>query len=156
MWITKEQAATLIPGETFTDQSLERASARLEAVPFRDDALRHNSGAWANAHARFVDGFAPDATGKAIEDQPIPRRLGIAVAILALVYAKNPVAGDFDRITTTDFPPDQNDTMLDLPIAVRNAIWEYVPDDLKNIEATVTASEDEETERQQATPIGYV
>lgn len=107
---------------------VQRASNRLEVIPFISDDQGLSAGGY-HTRPRFVNGFK----SKPASDEntyPIEPNLAIAVAQLALFYARNPNQGyhqlrDFD----TDRSP-----LRDLPIEVRNALLPYLPAPLKNAE----------------------
>ena len=117
---------------TLTDEQkagfVQRASNRIEVIPFRDDDLDLDSGGY-YSRPRYTDGLKAKPDGDE-GSYPIPNTLGIAVAQLALWYARNPNQGyhqlqQFD----TDRSP-----LRDIPVEVRNALLPFLPAAMRSAE----------------------
>ena len=101
---------------------VQRASDRIEAIPFKDEAPYPT-------RPRFTAGVS--GTGVTI-----PNDLALAVARLAVYFLRNPSIG-YRAIVPTELGP-----LGGIPEEVRNALWAYLPDSLKDASANADSRED--------------
>ena len=96
---------------------LERATSRIEAIPFAEDARL--------TRPRYVNGVETGATAL------IPKALIIAVAQLGLWYSRNTDQGFHQSAPDAEF--DQS-PLRDLPLSVRNALMPFVTAQIRSAE----------------------
>lgn len=149
MWITVAQSDEVLEGTnrgwddvSDADKALhiKRSSNRLELVPFSFESSLQGDGVPAGRpHGRYVNGFATDATGTAVSSQPIPAVMKIACAELALWYSLNP-RSELNEIDEGLADDQYTAFIADLPIAVRSALWEFLPEQVRGTSDTGAGS----------------
>lgn len=101
-------------------QFLNRASRRIDAVPFEHETAR----------PRFVDGSYADANGAAIVEQPMPEELQQATAVLARWYAEYPQSETgFDGIEDTRTEAALSPFLYDLPVSIQSVLMRYIAEE---------------------------
>lgn len=131
-YLTAQQATQILENEGNTkawyeneddqDYYVQRATRRIEAVPFANDT---------DQRPRFVEGHYSDASGNPIADQPMPQDLQHATAILARWYAEFP---DSDKtLIGKDQEVDNalSPWLADLPLSVQSVLMNYAADEIK-------------------------
>lgn len=137
-YITRVRANALIGDSvlgwsTLADEQqvefLERASNRIEVIPFEDDHLSLKDGGYLR-RPRYTDGVKAKEPDDTI-DYPIPYTLELAVASLAVWYARNPNEGFHHASPDSEF---DRSPLRDLPMDVRNALLGYITASLRSAE----------------------
>ena len=149
-YITIERADSLISAEggptewsslqnTDKQKILERATRRLETIPFADDSL-YQRPRWTNG---IKTGSDPS--------ESIPYALEISTSLLSVHYALNPLSEYRD---VPGISEGLSNPIADLPISVQTAIWPYLSVEMKAEINPVTA-EKKFQERPKARAISY-
>ena len=131
-----------------------RASDRIESLPFKLDATESSSfpDNVPNRYfsrPRFNEGFysffdddgglTSPSTDSDHTQEPIPADLELAVARLALHYARNPLSSYYDTSVATTPETSIGAGLDDLPLEVQTALYPYLTDALRGEESGDTS-----------------
>ena len=131
---------------------LEKASTRIQMVPFKDDLIPVSEGGYEGLRVRYVDNFKPDPNNLDIE---IEVALSATVAHLALWYHRNPKAQNYNPVNNIlDSSPVT--LVADLPPQIQSGLWNYMASPFRSGEAKARATPPTgENERPSAATIVY-
>lgn len=132
MYITRTQADTILEAQGYDDQwseksdtekdeYIQRASDRIDAIPFNIDL----------EIPRFKDGNYAAFNGEMVSGQTMPYDLQVATAVLAGWYVLNPHVDDVLLPTEGTQAAAISPFMADLPLRVQTALYPYLTEEAK-------------------------